>query len=213
MNRATHALLLIPLASALLYACSSSDDDDGPAPGYEDVVYQGKVTDESVVALVSALEQGTPTQGGPGAPKLTAPIAAELWPDIPEKFTWTLEAATARRDPAGLLRPWERAASAPAWSTPLRELFGPMRAAHAHGEAYTGYATLLVFSTAADAKLLRVFTNESTYIPEKDVWQRLKDAKAPITLTLTGANFEDNRLAQGTKPLQGVPFTFTIAAP
>jgi hypothetical protein len=48
-------------------------------------------------------------------------------------------------------------------------------------------------------------------VPAQPLWQKLVDAHTLITLTLIGADFEENRLAQGTKLLKGAPFTFTIA--
>jgi hypothetical protein len=208
-----HALLMIPLASALLYACGSDEpDDDGaelPAD-YEDVVYTGGVTDEALVAFAGALDQGPPGEGA-GAPTLVEPTATEAWPDNIPTFRWTFGAAGARREPVEILQP-NAPAAAPEWVAPLRELFGPLRAAQAHGTPFTGHATFLVFSTDANPKLLRVFTGETSYIPTQPLWQTLVDAHAPITLTLIGAEFEENRIAQGTKLLKGAPYTFTIAS-
>jgi hypothetical protein len=225
MRRALHALLMIPLVAALPYACSHSDEET-PTPGYEDVAYEGKVTDESLLAL----DQGAPAEGGAGAPQLTEPTAAEQSAETAPTFRWTFATAGARRDPVELLRPGAPA-PAPRWAGPLRELLGParellgparelvgplrelvgpLRAAHAHGTPYSGQATLLVFSTDADPKLLRVFTSETSYTPTDATWRKLVDAKAPITLSLTGAAFEQNRLAQGTQPRLGTPYQFTI---
>lgn len=223
MNRTLLRLLFaIPLASMALYACGDDsteppEEEEGPA-GYEDVVYDGAVTDESLVALASALDQGEPG-GGLDAPMVTEPSAGELPRDTIPTFRWVHGASPGARAPA---EPRLRGAPelvpdlrdrAPAWIAPLRELLGPERAASAHGTPYTGYATFLTFATASDAKLVRVFTSASEYTPAQEAWDKLAGAGAPITLTLIGAEFAENRIAEAGGPYKGPAFTFTVAAP
>jgi hypothetical protein len=94
---------------------------------------------------------------------------------------------------------------------PLRDFFGPVRSAYAHGDPFTGTATYLVFSTDSDPKLLRVLTSEASYTPDAAAWDKLVAAGKPITLTLTGAEFETNRIAQDGGPYKGSSTQFTIA--
>ena len=55
------SILLIPLATGAIYACSDADVPATGAPaGYEDVLLEGAVTDETLVAFVQALEKGPP---------------------------------------------------------------------------------------------------------------------------------------------------------
>jgi hypothetical protein len=94
---------------------------------------------------------------------------------------------------------------------PLAELVGPIRSAEAHGTPFSGTATWVVFSTAANSKLHRVFTSELSHTPLQAAWDTLMAAGAPITVTLVGAIFEDNRLAADGGPFEGSSTTFTIA--
>ena len=50
-------LILVPLAVASPYACSDHDHEPAAVSGYDDVVYEGAVTDEALVSLVAALDQ------------------------------------------------------------------------------------------------------------------------------------------------------------
>jgi hypothetical protein len=215
-------LLLIPLASALLYAC---EHDVEPPAGYDDVVLQGTVTDEALVALAGALDQGPPASLPARAPTLHSPADMAAIPrasgttfawhfgmtasapktgapaaDVPEKAAWwsPLSPAPQAARPIRLLQ------------KPLRELFGPIRSAYAHGEPFTGAATFLVFSTDSDPRLLRVLTSETSYAPDTAAWDKLAAAGKPITLTLSAAEFENNRIVQEGGPFAGSSMTFTI---
>jgi hypothetical protein len=208
-------LFLVPLVTALLYACSGPADE-APAG---DVIYEGAVTDEALVSLESALQQAPPADVPSQAPTLDTP-AATMLPKAPiPSFTWhvgptsSLPPALLRLpgQPAGhSLPPWVTASSERPWAG-LLELFGPIRAAHAHGTPYTGPATFLVFSTQANAKLVRVLTSLTSYTPSQAAWDKMVSAGAPITLKLTGAIFQDNRIAQDGGPYKGTEFTFTLS--
>jgi hypothetical protein len=93
---------------------------------------------------------------------------------------------------------------------PLRELFGPVRSAYAHGEPFTGAATFLVFSTDSDPKLLRVLTSEMSYAPDVAALDKLAAVGKPITLTLSAAEFESNRIILDGGPFAGSSITFTV---
>jgi len=206
MRKLLWTLVFVPLATASLYACDHDDEEEPPA-GYEDVVYQGDVTDEALIALVSALEQKSPADVPSQAPTLDMPAADAVLPKTPiPAFSWTI-GPTAMRAPT-LFSP--RAASA-SYVAPLVELLGPMRVAHAHGTPYTGSATWLVFSTATNPKLVRVLSSTTTYTPSQEAWDAMVAAGEPITLTLVGVLFEENRIAMDGGPFQGSATTFTIA--
>jgi len=209
MKHSLRFLLLLSLASVAIYACGDDHHEDVEVPAtYDDVIYAGETTDEALVALVSALDQKAPADVASQAPTLDTPAAGAL-PKTPiPTFTWHVGGMTAR-PLAPVLFPVE-APRARGFLSPLAELVGPVRAAHAHGTPFTGTATWLVFSTDANPKLARVLTGETSYTPEQAVWDRLVAAKAPITLTLVGAVFADNRIVTDGGPFQGSKTTFTI---
>ncbi|HVK70280.1 MAG TPA: hypothetical protein VM694_37760, partial [Polyangium sp.] len=67
MKNLYHLAILIPLASASLYACH--EEESGPA-GYEDVVYGGTTTDEALAAFLTAVEANPPANVPSQAPAL-----------------------------------------------------------------------------------------------------------------------------------------------
>lgn len=213
-------LLLIPLASALLYACEH--DVELPA-GYADVILQGTVTDEALVAFAGAFDQGPPATMPSRAPALDSPAEGAAIPKASgTTFTWHfgMTASAPRGGDPDLLEKaswWSPLRQAPRAAKPirllqkpLRELFGPVRSAYAHGEPFTGAATFLVFSTDSDPRVLRVLTSETSYAPDTTAWDKLAAAGKPITLTLTAADFESNRIIQEGGPFAGSSITFTI---
>lgn len=222
--RALLSFLLIPVASAALYACGGGEETEqheehGSVPAeYADILMLGGVTDEALIELASVLGQGAPADVPTQAPTLDKPAEAEALPSTsPPVFTWHVGASAslapqAAPEPvrlAGLLP--SPAPREPAFTSPLRELFGPMRSAHAHGTPFTGTGTLLAFSVDSNPKLARVLTGDTSYVPSADVWEKLKAAGKPITLTLTSAIFEQNRVIQDGGPFAGSETTFTIA--
>jgi hypothetical protein len=220
-------LLLVPLSCAALYACADdTHPEDPPASEYEDVVYEGTVTDEALTPLVSGLEQGMPMDVPSKAPTLDAPAAGEVAKSPIPAFTWHIgataslhavpidDAAAARRTtffPQSPGRERRPASEKGSFLGPLAELFGPIRSAEAHGTPFTGTATWVVFSTSANPKLHRVFTSELAHTPSQAAWDTMIAAQAPITITLVGAIFEDNRLATDGGPYKGSSTTVTIA--
>jgi hypothetical protein len=73
-----------------------------------------------------------------------------------------------------------------------------------------GQTFLLVFSVPSNPKLLRVFTNLTTYTPSADAWQKLVSAGEPLTLSITSATFENDKLTGDGGPHSGQTLTFTI---
>jgi hypothetical protein len=92
----------------------------------------------------------------------------------------------------------------------LAEFFGPIKAACAHGEPLVGPGTFLTFSTATNPKVVRVLTSLTSYTPAQAEWDKLIAANAEMTLSLIGADFDLNRIADGGGPFQGTKFVFTI---
>lgn len=205
-------LLLLPLACAALYGCPAEEPETTPDEAYADVIFEGETTDEAMIDLGSALEQKDPVDDPSQAPALDSPAAGELPKSPIPTFTWHFGAGTARA-PA-LIAPGFGLAmreSAPSFPRALAQLFGPPRAASAHGDPVNGPTTFLVFSTASDAKLVRVFTGLTTYTPSQEAWDKLAAAGSEITLSLIGATFDNNRVADGGGPFKGTVTKFTIA--
>lgn len=204
-------LVLLPLACAAIYGCEHEEVVVGEE--LSDVLYEGGATDEALVALDSALDQKDPVADPARAPVLDMPTAAQLPKSPVPIFTWH-SGMGAQLEPEQMnlrgptLVQWPESKSTLAMG--LSELFGPIKAAHAHGDPVTGPATFLVFSTATNAKLVRIFTNQTSYTPAQSVWDKLVAAKAEITLSLIGAEFDNNRIADGGGPFQGTKYVFTI---
>ena len=76
-----------------------------------------------------------------------------------------------------------------------------------HGDPVNGRAYLVVFSTAADPELLRVFTTNLSYTPDATAWGTLTGAGEAVSVTITSAVFEQNRVAQGGGPWVGPAVT------
>jgi hypothetical protein len=158
-----------------------------------DVSYEGIATDEALVDLTAAVR----IEGK--APKFTQPSPNQAFTSTSAPaFSWS--EPTAHRIPA---------------RRPVRFQLGRLLefegTAHAHGAATTGLAYFVVFATAKDPKLLRVFTSKTSYAPAADALERLKAAKAPISVTVTAATFADNRILPGSGPYASQPVTFTVA--
>jgi hypothetical protein len=208
-------LLFVPVATAFLYACGATSTES-PAGGDEDVVFEGDVTDETFLALQSSLDQGPPGKVPAQAPTLDTPTDGSMLPRAPAPaFTWHTGSAAAQRHGAphqrwGGLELLPRHAPAEERS-PLRELFGPIRSASAHGEPFNGTGTFLVFSVDSDPTLVRVFTGATTYTPSKEVWDKLAGVNKPITLTVVSALFEQDRVVEDGGPFAGSTIKFTVA--
>lgn len=213
-------LLLIPAASVAIYACSDPDPaPSGPPPGYEDVLLEGLVTDEALVSFVQALEKGPPVDDPAQAAIVDWPEDGSKLPrDTPSSFCWRFSGAArldrgapAPADRWAALSPGAALSSAPAWTSPLRELLGPPRRALAHGDPFNGVATYLVFSTSAEPRLLRALTGDDVFTPSKEAWDRMAATGETITLRLVSAFFEQNRVTPDGGPFEGATMQFTIA--
>lgn len=218
LSPALRALFFVPFASMALYGCPAPDDTTTPDEDeYADVVYGGGATDEALVALGSALDQAAPGSDPQRAPVLDTPAGGELPKSPIPEFAWHFgESAIRLRGAPGELAPALLRLASPLdrareWASPLASLVGPPRAARAHGDPLNGTATFIVFSTKSDAKLVRVFTDQTSFTPGQDLWDKLTGANAEITVSLVAAEFDNNRIADGGDPVQGTELTFTIA--
>lgn len=203
-------LMLVPLACAAIYGCEHTEGES-LTPELADVLFEGAATDEALVALDASIQQKAPVEDPTQAPVLDMPTGAML-PKTPiPTFTWHMGAVVRNSPqnlaPPELLRIPEHRVS---FRQGLAEFLGPIKSAHAHGDPLVGPATFLVFSTASNPKLMRVFTSLTSYTPTQAVWDKLAGAKAEITLSLVGAQFDNNRLADGGGPFQGTKYLFTI---
>ncbi len=213
------SIVLIPIATVAIYACSDEDASSGPPKGYEDVLLDGAVTDETLVAFTDALAQRAPADVASQKAVFIWPANGEVIPKtVPGAFNWQIGSTTQRVDSmptprwAGLnpLTPIVPAASG-AFASPLRELFQGPRRAFAHGDPYNGTATFLVFSTDTNPKLLRVFSSNLTFTPSQAAWDTMVATGKPITATLVSGVFEQNRIGSEDGPYVGATIQFTFA--
>lgn len=190
-------LALTGLPGMIVAGCESPAQPSTPTstdPDIEGVVYEGLATDEALVILLGLNARSDSAQNAvvdhPAA-QMSLPAAS------PATFAWHI-GEMASTWPLLL----ERASS-------LSAMLGP-RLAHAHGAPVNGRGYFLAFSTPSSPKLLRVFTTELTYTPDAQAWARLVSAGGPISLTITNAIFEDNRVAQDGGPFVGSAVSFSI---
>jgi hypothetical protein len=188
----TRSLVLLALAGTLAGCADDPNDPIAPAPSIEDVIYEGGANDEALEALLAA----QPVADATKAAALVAPEdGAALDGAEPVEFSWALGAEGSRRRTRPLLR--------------LARLFGggPLQG---HGAPVNGRAYFVVFHTAADEALVRVFTGLTTYTPAADAWQKMSAAGAPISVTITSGIYDNNLLAADGGPFVGDSATFTI---
>jgi hypothetical protein len=106
---------------------------------------------------------------------------------------------------------------APRPATPLELALGaalsavPIRSAHAHGDPFNGYGTLVAVSSTSNPKLARVFTGATSWTPSAAVWQTIVDDGGDLIVTLVGADFEQNRIPEGAGPYVGSVTALHIA--
>jgi len=173
---------------------------DGGGPDLADVVYAATASDDALRRLLATPAQNVAGWGlvisSPGG-------GAVLAPSAPMTFAYAPMTAWRRRDRGRMGRVL----------TELAALLGPERPAYAHGPPFNGTGTLLVVTDAAGARRLRVFTGDSSFTPSADQWTTLAAGTQPLTLTLTWADFDDNRIPDGYGPFVGGAVQFQIASP
>ena len=157
------------------------DEGTDEHEGYDDVILEGHVTDETMLGMGNALDAADPITSATRSPGLDTPeegaaLAAETIPT----FSWHIGEAGRPARPA-------------------------------HGDPYSGYATYLQFSSTSESHLVEVFTSELTYTPSAEVWDKLAATGESVTLTLIGADFEVDRVIQDGGPYQGTITSLDIS--
>jgi len=194
--------LLLVATPAVLWSACSSDAPEPDAAGttpvergdISDVIYRPGTTDEGILTLLDAHPVSEPAS----EPVVTTPAEGTHLTEL-TTFEYRASATALRR---------VRAPRAHAWSLP--DFLTLERTAFAHGAPMNGDAFFVVFSTSRAPKLLRVFTQDKSYVPTDDEWQRLASAGETITLTLTRAIFEQGRLTSDGGPFVGKPLHFSV---
>lgn len=180
---------------------ATSGATTGGGDDLADVLYEGEATDEALVELLASTPVDDASQS---ASFLTPAAGATLDPATVQTFTWAVGGTALRIAPvpAGSSRSARAAKRDVSWLERAAGVIFDVREAHAHGAPVNGRAYLLVFSTASDAKLLRVFTTELQYVPDTAAWEKLSAAGA-VSVTITNAIFEQNRVAPEGGPFVG----------
>jgi len=163
------------------------------------------VTDEALLRLLdSTVEDDARQHVIIDSPDLAAPLPR----DTPPTLTFHL-ASLAVHSP----RPSAAPRLAPAWQRSVRAalaLLSPIGVAHAHGIPYSGNGYLLVFKDADGKRQLRAFTSQTSYTPDAAAWQKLANARAPLTLEITSAYFEENEIPDDGGPFVGGTFQLQL---
>ena len=203
----TRLSVLTLAASVALYAgaCSSGDDSsDSPNDpvdvDIEGVVYLGAANDEGLEVLLTASAKRSP------APIFTSPEAGAA---LEEPMSFSYHAG----EKASLDLTPVRGRAGGSLAARFSQLIGSERAAFAHGAPMNGMGYLLTFASSENAKVLRVFTDQGTYLPSEEEWQTLVTAADDLTVTVRLAVFDEGRLASGGGPFESAPLAFSIVVP
>lgn len=217
-SRVLRVLFLCGLTSVGLYggaSCSGAHDHasttggTGGAGAQDAVVYEGEANDEALAALVAIEGPKDPTTYA----LFDAPAEGAVLPASPAPtFTWhltTTSASDAGTDGGAFLlgaKPQERFASL----GPLLDLFGPERAARAHGTPLTGLGYLILFTTETNDNLLRVFTTKTSYTPGTGAMDLFKGVKGTIQAWILTGVFDNNVLTPDGGPFRGPWISFEL---
>lgn len=215
MKKQLRKTILVALGTAALCAITMNGachDDTGPIE-LEDVLYEGGASDEALESLIAAKLVTDASQ----AAIFDAPMSGATLPATPAPtFSWKVGGMAANDvrpstgEPGAAVAFLHRSFDEVAPRALTNFLFGGSRSAYAHGEPLSGPGYLLVFSTASNDKLLRVFTSKTTYTPDDAALTRLTEAGDTIHAVVTHAEFEENRIATDGGPFAGTEITFTL---
>jgi len=222
-SRVLRVLFLCGLTSVGLYGGASCDSGTDPgttsttsttggtggAVAHDVVVYEGDANDEALAAILAVEGPNNPTT----YTVFDAPTEGTVLPASPAPtFTWHLktpEKSDAGTDSGAFLlrtRPPERFASL----GPLLDLFGPERAARAHGTPLSGLGYLILFKSEADSDLLRVFTSKTSYTPGPGAMEIFKGVKGVIQAWILTGVFDNNAITPDGGPFRGPWTSFEI---
>lgn len=211
MNSTRLTLRLATFAfTGLSLSVGAGCEEESTAPPEAEVIYEAGATDEALDALLAETAQDVPAE----AAHLTWPVDGEmLLPDDPLSFWFERFEEEARIGvPPSPTRHASRGfeldfgvSSRTLSPFVVPALFALPNEAFAHGTPINGRAYYLVASTKDRPNLLRVFTMDETFEPDEAAKSILTGARAPITVVVTNAVFEDNRVIEG--PFEGIPIT------
>jgi len=174
-----------------------------------DVECAGQASDDALQRMLDLTAQNVV---GWGLDVVSPGAGASLSASAPSAFSYHTMSAELLRHKRGRGRGMDVGAFRRALAE-LAALLGPERMAYAHGPPFNGTGTLLVVTDATGARRLRVFTGLTSFTPDADQWAALAAVPQPLTLTLTWAEFDDNRIPDGYGPFVGGTVQFQIASP
>ncbi|MFO0615126.1 MAG: hypothetical protein U0414_21220 [Polyangiaceae bacterium] len=199
------AVVLLAFAgSAAVSACSSND--------LADVVFEGGTTSDALEGLIEAKLVDSP----PDAAEFTWPSngdIVELTP--PPTFCWQqgpMQARLEEAPPTPFAAPRATARTASRDRSSWFDRWFGERAAYADTKPLAGRGFLVVFSSATEPELVRVFTTTTEYTPDAAHLAKLTSAKGTLKAVVTTAMFADDSVTTTGGPFQGVPVTFTMAS-
>lgn len=202
------AVLSLLLALSLPFGACASEDTASEITGFEDVQFYGNTN----VAALKTVLAATPVGGDPGRARIYQPaqgINAPLAP--PMEVKWHAGAVATLEAPPGST---ESSAMGPAaHPTPvlshLSDLMG-ISVAHASEPPVSGVVHFLVFSTLVKKDVVRVFTDQDSYLPDEATWQKLADTREQIFIDILSAKLENGAVAPDGGPFLGERSTFSI---
>ncbi|HEY2406402.1 MAG TPA: hypothetical protein VGI10_10390 [Polyangiaceae bacterium] len=92
----------------------------------------------------------------------------------------------------------------------LWRAFTAERTAHAQSAPFTGQGYFLVFHTADNPSVLRVFTDQKNFAPDNATWQKLAQVRETISVTLSTAQFVNDAITTDCGPIEGQTISITI---
>ncbi len=187
---------------ATFVGCGEEETAGEPAP--TDVVFEGGTNEEALNAFLAA----TPTHDPTKTAVFDWPSDTEQLPaSTPSSFCWHIG------EPQGAWAPLPDRLEPPAAPrSPFEGLFAGVPSAHAEALPLSGAAYYITFTDPDGNALLRGFTTATNFVPSQEAWAELDAADVPITVTVTWAEFDANRLREGGGPWSGEPITVGIRA-
>ena len=208
MRVRTYAGASILGLTALLAGCSDDTGKNGDEGGanLEGVVYVGRTTDEALAYLLDRMPKDVESQRLIiDSPAADTTLSKDEPPVI--SYYYAVSGQLQRR-------PAPSRYVAPSWAlrarTDLSNLFGPLRAAHAHGTPFSGLGYFLEVNDADGNHGLRVFTDQARYTPASEAWSALAGLSQPLRLTIVQAIFEENEVPAGNGPYLGGSIEFRV---
>jgi hypothetical protein len=84
------------------------------------------------------------------------------------------------------------------------------RSAQAQAAPFTGQGYFLVFHTADNPSVLRVFTDQQSFAPDNATWQKLAQVHETLSVTLSTAQFVNDAVTTDCGPIEGQTISITI---